>query len=198
MRKFSFRFFKKLPEKEKRLTISNFLTISRIALTPFIVASMIRGSWGAAFWLFVIASALDVLDGNLARWLDQKTFLGSCLDPLADKILLISCFATLAFVQSPSFSIPLWFVLLMLFKEIIIFVGAAVLYMIKGHLEVAPTIIGKGSTVVQVWFIIWLFACYFFGWMPIKTYYAALTVVVVFVLLSFIQYLRLGIVQWRK
>ncbi|MCK5633268.1 CDP-alcohol phosphatidyltransferase family protein [bacterium] len=198
MKKFSFRLLSSLPPEEKKITISTLFTIGRIVLTPFIVVAMIFGSWGAAFWLFVVSSSFDIVDGNLARILNQQTFLGACLDPIADKILLISCFATLAFVQSPLFSVPLWFVLLVLFKELIVFTGALTIYCKKGHLEVRPTILGKATTVAQVWFIIWLFACYFFGWMPIKTYYTALGLLFTLVVLSLFQYVRLGLAQWNS
>ena len=198
VKKITARLFSNLPAEETRITISTMLTIARIVMTPFIVVAMIVGQWGVAFWLFIIASALDVLDGNLARWLNQQTFLGACLDPIADKILLVSCFAALAFVQSPLFSIPLWFVLLVLIKELIIIFGSFLIYFIKGHLEVSPTVLGKATTVAQVWFIIWLFACYFFGWVPVRTYYTALGILFVLVSLSLFQYIRLGVLQWRK
>lgn len=191
------RLLSNLPAKEKRITISTLFTLARIVLTPFIVGAMIMGQWGAAFFMFVIAAFTDVADGNIARFFDQKTFLGACLDPVADKILLVSCFATLAFVQSPLFSIPLWFVLLVLFRDLAILAGGFIIYYVRGHLEVHPTILGKTTTLVQVWFIIWLFACYFFGWVPIRTYYAALTVLLGLVILSSLQYLRLGLGQWR-
>lgn len=202
MRKLNFskittRLLSSLPPEETRITISTMFTIGRIILTPFIVYAMILGSWGVAFWLFVIASFFDIVDGNLARFLNQRTFLGACLDPIADKILLVSCFATLAFVQSPLFSIPLWFVLLVLFKELVIIFGAFTIFWIRGHLEVNPTVLGKLTTVVQVWFIIWLFACYFFGWVPIKTYYTSLGVLFSLVVLSLFQYVRLGFKQWQ-
>ena len=78
-------------------------TLLRIASVPFIVASMVTQHWGIAFFLILFASATDLLDGFLARNFDQKTFLGACLDPIADKILILSCYFTLAFWQSPLF-----------------------------------------------------------------------------------------------
>lgn len=80
MKKFSFRLFSTLPPEEKKITLSTLFTLARIALTPFIVVAMVMGSWGPAFFLFVIASSFDVIDGNLARLLNQRTFLGACLD----------------------------------------------------------------------------------------------------------------------
>lgn len=198
MAKLTARLFKNLPPHETRMTFSTVLTLLRIVLTPFIVAAMVLHCWGGAFWLFVISASFDVLDGNIARWFHQETFLGACLDPIADKILLVSCFTALAFVQSPLFSIPLWFVLLVLFKELIILGGSSIIYFVRGHLIVHPTVLGKATTVAQTGFIIWLFACYFFGWLPVKTYYTALGLLLVLIILSLLQYVRLGISQWRE
>ncbi len=198
MAKLTARLFKNLPPHETRMTLSTVLTLLRIVLTPFIVAAMVMNFWGAAFWLFVISSALDVLDGNVARWLKQETFLGACLDPIADKILLISCFTTLAFVQSPLFTIPHWFVVLVLLKELIVLGGSFSIFFIRGHLIVHPTILGKATTVAQTGFVVWLFACYFFGWVPLKTYDVALGLLFSLIILSLVQYMRLGFAQWRS
>jgi cardiolipin synthase (CMP-forming) len=197
MAKLTARLLKSLPPHETRLTLSTVLTIMRIVMAPIIVAAMVMHAWGVAFWLFVISAAFDVLDGNLARWLKQETFLGACLDPIADKILIISCFATLAFVQSPLFSIPLWFVLLVLCKELIILSGSTLIYFVKGHLSVHPMVLGKATMVAQVFFIMWLFACYFFGWVPVRTYYTALGVLLLLIVLTLLQYVRIGLQQWR-
>lgn len=154
---------------------------------------MITHHWGVAFYLFLTASVTDFIDGNLARLCNQKTFLGACLDPVADKILLLSCFFTLAFVQSPLFTIPLWFVLLVLVKELIVIVGAAIILLNKNYLDVRPTILGKATTVAQISFILWLFACYFFHWLPVKTYYTMLGALLILIFLSLRQYIRIGI-----
>jgi len=196
--KLTARLFHNLPPEEKRITVSTLFTLTRIVLTPCIVIAMVMHQWGVAFWLFLIAAFTDVADGNIARLFNQKTFLGACLDPIADKFLLISCFATLAFVQSPLFSIPLWFVLLVLCKELVIVVGSFSIYIARGHLEVQPTILGKITTFVQVLFIIWLFACYFFHWLPIKTYATMLGVLFFLIVFSLVQYVRLGLAQWRR
>ena len=128
MIKLNFQFFKQLPASEKRFTISTLFTVLRIVLTPFIVAAMAMHFWGAAFILFSIASVSDVVDGYLARSLSEQTFLGACLDPIADKFLILSCFFALAFIRSPLFTIPLWFVLLILIKELILVGGTALIF----------------------------------------------------------------------
>lgn len=197
-KKLSIRFLKNLPAHEKRLTLSTLITIARIVLTPFIVIAMVHHQWGLAFWLFVIASLCDVLDGNLARLLNQQTFLGACLDPLADKILLISCFFTLTFIDTPLFMIPRWFFIAILIKEMTIIAGSLLIYTQRGHLEVHPTWLGKGTTVAQTVFITWLFSCYFFHWMPVKTYYVMLGVLLLLSIGNLMQYIMIGLNQWRK
>lgn len=197
MAKFTLLFFKKLPPHEKKITLSTCFTLLRIALVPFIIGSMLASYWGVACTLFVIAAITDILDGNIARWRNEKTFLGACLDPIADKLLILSVFFTLAFIQSPLFSIPHWFVVLVLVKEMILVFGALAVFGIKGHVEIQPTWLGKITTVVQMGFITWLFACYFFAWLPIKTYYTMLGMVLILVFITLVQYGRIGFYQLR-
>jgi cardiolipin synthase len=185
-------FLKKIPSKECRLTLPTVLTLARLTSTPVIVYAMIKHYWGIAFWLIVISAFTDLFDGYIARTFNQKTLLGAILDPLADKLLVLSVYFTLTFVQSPLFSIPLWFVILVLFKELILIGGVLFLYLKKDFLEIKPTLLGKLTMVMQILFIIWLFACYFFHWLPVKTYYTALGALLVLVLSSLCQYGRIG------
>lgn len=193
--KIHMRLFRDIPADELRITFPTILTCVRIALVPFIVAAMSFHQWGLAFLLFVIASVTDFFDGNLARMFDQKTFLGACLDPIADKLLLISFFFTLVFIDTPLFTVPIWFVLLILLKELLVVFGAAYILFSGGHLDVRPTLLGKCTTVVQMAFIIWLFACYYFRWVPVKTYYTMLAVMLCMLFFSFVQYMRIGLKQ---
>jgi len=192
MKKFSLSFFKKLPAQEKRITVPTLLTLSRILLSPVIVTAMIYNKWGIAFWLFLLAAFTDTIDGNIARMLNQKTFLGAALDPLADKLLILSVFFTLTYVHTPLFSIPLWLVTFVLIKEIIVLGGALAMLAFGKPLHIAPTWLGKVTTLTQISFIIWLFACYFFHWLPVKTYYGMLSLVFVLTFLSLVQYMRIG------
>lgn len=195
--KINLSFLKRLPAHEWRMTLPNFLTILRLLTVPVTVVMMVKHQWGMAFGAFLFAALTDICDGFLARYLNQKTFLGACLDPIADKALILSVYFTLAFVQSPLFSIPLWFVVLVLMKELVLIGGAALLFYQKGFLKVAPTALGKATMAVQTLFIIWLFACYFFHWLPVKTYYTSLGVVLILVLSSLYQYAKIGFKQAR-
>lgn len=175
-----------------RITIPTLFTIARIGLIPMIVTAMINAYWGMALLLFTCACLTDLVDGFLARLLDEKTFLGACLDPVADKLLLIACFSTFAFIATPLFSIPYAFLLFIVGKELLQIAGAIIIYQIQGHLNVQPTLLGKVTTFIQMIFIIWLLACYFFSCVPIKTYYVMLSVMIFFIGASFIQYVRIG------
>lgn len=195
--KLSLSLFKKLPDHEKKITLSTLLTILRIILTPLIVGAMMTWQWGLACTLFIIAAITDFLDGNLARWRNERTFLGACLDPIADKLLILACFFTLACMRTPLFALPRWFVMLMLCKESLLILGVLGIYARKGHIEMQPTLLGKMTTMVQMCFIIWLFACYFFVWLPIKTYYTMLGVLLMLVFITLMQYGRIGFYQLR-
>lgn len=193
MMKLRLYFFKKFPEHEKRLTLSTWLTLTRIIMTPFIVYSMVTEEWKNALFLFVCAAITDTLDGNLARWRGERTLLGAWLDPIADKILILSCFFTLAFQNKPLLHIPYWFFSIIFIREFIVILGVVILYFMRGFMQVKPTMMSKVTTVIQTLFIAWLFACNFFHWLPLKTYFLLLTLVVLLVILSLIQYIRMGI-----
>jgi cardiolipin synthase (CMP-forming) len=193
MRRFSFALFSKLPADQFRITFSTILTIARIVLVPWIVIAMVKGYWQTAFILFLTAAISDLLDGLLARMLNQKTFLGACLDPLADKFLLISCFATLACTGVLPFDVPYWFVLLVLFRELLVVVGFIALYYTNQGMDVRPTRLGKATAALQMLFIGWLLLCYLYGWAPAKTYYVALYSITILIIVSFVQYARIGL-----
>lgn len=190
--KLSIKHFKNLPNKEKRFTLATFFTLLRGLAAPFIIWAMACQHWGYAFWLIVFASFTDLIDGFLARNFNQKTFLGACLDPIADKILILSCYFSLAFYQSPLFMIPFWFLFLILLKEFLLIGFAFFIWASRGSLKVEPTLLGKSTMFVQVLFIIWVFACYFFHWLPVKTYHSALGIVLILVLSSLVQYATIG------
>lgn len=179
--------------KTWHITIPTVFTLLRIALTPFIVYAMVHQRWALAFYLFLGASLTDIIDGSLARWWNARSFLGACLDVLADKLLLLSCFTTLACIQISYLHIPQWFVLFILCKELTLIVGSLILYMLKGSLEIKPTKLGKITTFVQICFIIWFFFCYFFKWLPLKTYSIMLCLLITLMIVSLLQYISIGI-----
>lgn len=180
--------WKEIVAESRWWTISNLLTLLRIILVPFIVVGIVYHSWTLVFLLFVVAGLTDFFDGYFARWFNEETALGKALDPIADKILLVSSFSALSFIDSPSFSVPLWFVLLLFFRETVILGGSILLVLLGIRLQICPSLAGKLTTFFQLSFIWWLFVCYFMGWNPIKTYSVVILLLAGFSLFSLGQY----------
>ena len=175
-------------------TVSNLLTVSRIFLAPVVMLGIAYKAWYLTFFVFVIASVTDLLDGYAARLLNQRSHLGTLLDPIADKFFILSCFYALVFLGSPSFHIPKWFFILESVREVTILVGTYLLMRMDVQFEVSPSWLGKLTTFFQLGFISWLFVCRFFEWNPVKTFtlfFVGLTLVTLF---SLIHYVSIG---WR-
>lgn len=186
-------FLSTLPAHEKRITRATFFTLLRIALIPCIMMYMIKHDWFVAGLLFCCAAITDSIDGALARFYNERTVLGAFLDPLADKLLVLSCFSLFAYLQPPAGSVPWWFVILVLSKEIMLIIGAYAVYMMRGTLNIKPTWFGKAAMLVQVLFILWLFICIHIPAWYITFYPMMITAAVLFVIASCIDYAAQGI-----
>lgn len=127
-------------------TAPNLLTVLRICLAPFLVASILENRFGLSFGLFIAAGLTDALDGVLARVLKQRTALGQYLDPVADKLLL----STLFLVLSYKGLMPTTVTVLVFGRDVGILLVAAILYAVAGRREFGPSIFGKANTVAQV------------------------------------------------
>src|SRR5437879_1486720 len=114
---------KKIASKHT-ITVATIFTLLRIVLTPLVVYLVIINWWGSALVCFITAALTDGIDGFIARHYNQKTFLGACLDPVADKILLLSVFFTIWILNISVFSIPTWFVVVLYGKEFLQIIGA--------------------------------------------------------------------------
>jgi cardiolipin synthase len=154
------------------------------------IMGLVQHWWVFSFLVLAVAGITDLLDGYLARLLHEQTNLGKVLDPLADKIFLLTLFVALAFVDSPSFRIPLWFVVLVVAREIFIVLGSYVIITTNEHPRFDPSVLGKMTTFFQMLFISWLFVCHFFKWEPARTYYVFLVLLALLSFLSFMQYLK--------
>jgi cardiolipin synthase len=130
----------------------NRLSILRILLIPVFVIFMVYRYQGSALITFCLATITDGLDGVIARSLNQKTVLGTFLDPLADKLLLTTCFVVLALLEQ----IPVWLPIVTISRDVIIVLGSAILYIINSHLEISPTYPGKLTTVSQLITVFWV------------------------------------------
>ncbi|HXG51113.1 MAG TPA: CDP-diacylglycerol--glycerol-3-phosphate 3-phosphatidyltransferase [candidate division Zixibacteria bacterium] len=129
------------------LNLPNFLTLVRILTIPVFLVLLSSRSYGAALAVFVIGGVTDFLDGLSARWMGQETALGAHLDPLADKLLMISSFLMLALEGA----IPPWLAVLVLSRDVFILTGYGMLCLLLDERpHVQPTAAGKCSTALQL------------------------------------------------
>jgi cardiolipin synthase len=128
------------------MNIPNFLTLLRIILVPLLVIFLINKSFMKALILFACLGLTDALDGFLARILNQQTVLGSYLDPIADKVLVTTCFLSLAILKV----IPGWLAVVVISKDVIILLGIAVLSIMDIAFRVQPLFVSKITTALQI------------------------------------------------
>jgi len=131
-------------------TVPNVICLLRMALAVPIVWLLARGHYGATLILFAIAGVSDILDGYLAKTFNWATELGKVLDPVADKLLLVSVFITLTWLGL----VPLWLAAVAVARDVIIGIGAWVYLAMFGPLEGRPTMPSKLNTLVQLLFVI--------------------------------------------
>lgn len=124
----------------------NLLTILRICLAPFLVASILDNHFALGFALFLAAGLTDALDGALARLLQQRTVFGQYLDPVADKLLLSTLFLVLTHMGL----IPMHVTVLVFGRDLCILLVAAILYAAAGRREFTPSVFGKANTLAQI------------------------------------------------
>ncbi|MBP2314015.1 CDP-alcohol phosphatidyltransferase family protein [Azospirillum soli] len=128
------------------MSIPNIITFGRILIVPVAVYFILAGELGVAFWLFVGAGISDAVDGAVARMFRARTVLGAYLDPIADKALLVSVYVSLGHVGE----LPLWLVILVVFRDAMIVGGVMLLYTLKESLAMQPLYISKINTAVQI------------------------------------------------
>ena len=129
------------------LNLPNFLTLIRIVAIPFFLVLLSSGLYLNALIVFIVSGLTDFLDGALARMTNQQTPLGSYLDPVADKLLLMSSFVMLGLMGA----IPPWVGVLVVSRDIIILFGYGLLYfLVQERLKVQPSLIGKLNTILQL------------------------------------------------
>lgn len=128
------------------LTIPNLITILRLVLVPAVVLAMLQARWDWAFAGFLVAGISDGVDGFIARRFNQQSRLGAYLDPIADKLLLVSVFVVLGFIGQ----LPLWLVVTMVSRDALI-VCAVVLSSVMAHpVEMRPLFVSKANTASQI------------------------------------------------
>ncbi|MFH0953206.1 MAG: CDP-alcohol phosphatidyltransferase family protein [Verrucomicrobiota bacterium] len=156
--------------KHTRLSLANRITILRILGVPVFILMLVYYTQGlargeameihraAALAIFAALALTDALDGYLARSRNEISPLGKLLDPLADKALLLSALVLLTKPSLPALEphIPIWFTLLVISRDVLLIVGAAIIHAFAGFVEVKPRIVGKIATFFQMVAITWV------------------------------------------
>jgi cardiolipin synthase len=132
------------------LTVPNQLTFLRLAFLPFFILSIHYERYGLALAILIVAGFTDALDGLLARGLNQKTPLGAYLDPIADKLLMSSSYVVLALHGK----IKWWLVILVLGRDVLLLVAAAVILITVGYRPLPPSLYGKATTFFEILLIV--------------------------------------------
>jgi cardiolipin synthase len=131
---------------DRPLSIPNLITLARIVLVPVVVWAISVGAMGLAFVLFLTAGVSDAVDGFLAKRFRMTTVLGSYLDPLADKALLVSIYVTLGINEQ----VPRWLVILVVSRDIMIVGGVILAWLLGSPVKMKPLIISKVNTLAQI------------------------------------------------
>jgi len=171
--------------------LANKITIVRILLIPFFITCFIYYSPERDFLrfialaIFTISVLTDAIDGYIARRYYQKTKLGTVLDPLADKLLIISAFICLSMVAAlpQELRIPPWVSIVVISRDILIVLGFLIMHMLIGEIEIKPSILGKITTASQMITVIVVL-------LQLRYSYVIWTAAVAFTALSGIGYLR--------
>jgi len=138
------------------LTVPNMLTVFRMVLIPVFVTMLFYQRFVIALAVFVCAGLTDGLDGLLARRFDQRSQLGTVLDPIADKLMMVTAFIVLSMrgifpPPVPShLPVPFWVTIAVISRDVFIVVGAAAINIMTGFRGFRPSWLGKINTTVQI------------------------------------------------
>ena len=173
------------------MNFANKISTFRILSVPFFIASLIYYSPErdylrfVALGIFILGVISDAVDGYIARKSKQVSKAGLILDPLGDKLLLMSAFIFLYLVKEFPLRFPLWVTLIVISRDTIILLGALIIYMIKQNIVIDPTKWGKLTTTFQMVSVIAVFIQFTFS-------YIFWWVAVFFTVISGIDYVRKG------
>lgn len=136
---------------KKVMTLANQLTLFRMLLVPVFVILVIYQKSQTALYVFILAGITDGLDGLVARVWRQKTALGALLDPMADKLLLVSSFLVFSIpsISQPN-PIPLWLTVIVISRDVLIGGISIIIYLTIGKKDFTPSLFGKLSTIFQI------------------------------------------------
>jgi len=177
-----------------KLTFANRITVARILIVPFFISTVLYYTPDqdhlrfVALAMFMVAMITDVIDGYIARSRFEKTRAGAILDPLADKVLLISAFVCLYKVSAlfETVQFPMWLVVSVISRDVILILGITIIYGVQGNLVIEPTRWGKATTFFES-------LCIFGILLQVAVSSYLWHVTLILVVISGIDYIRKGI-----
>ena len=157
------------------MTTANKITILRMLLIPFFVVEVLYYVKAGdevhrliSLLTFAVAAICDGVDGYIARRYKQKSELGAILDPMADKLLLVSGVVLLSFDHAPHLEqIPLWLTGTILGRDVLLLAGTVVIHLMVGKVAVRPRLIGKVATVLQMASVLWVLLKWHDAWLEV-------------------------------
>ena len=141
------------------MNVPNTITLARLAAVPILVWLILVNDLQIAFWVFLAAALSDAIDGIIAKHFNAETVFGAYIDPIADKALLVGTYITLGHEGF----LPIWLVILVVFRDIVIVGGALVFQTVTQSLSMRPIMISKVNTVAQLFLAIGVLFVFGFG-----------------------------------
>lgn len=161
-------------------TLPNFITLLRLASLPFFLYAISIGRIGIALLIFVAAGISDGIDGYLARRFDMGSALGAYLDPIADKLLLMSSYLFLCIPSFPvAVKIPIWLAFMVISRDVLLLTVALLLILSGSRRRFPPTWLGKVTTVTLIITILFVLCANLWSWpraIPLIAFGAAATI----------------------
>jgi cardiolipin synthase len=146
-------------------TLPNFITLVRLAALPFFLLSIAEGKFGIALAIFVAAGISDGVDGYLARRFGMNSALGAYLDPIADKLLLMSSYLFLAIPSYPAVvKVPVWLAVMVISRDILLMVVGLLLILTSTKKRFPPTWLGKVATVTLIVTVLFVLCANVWEW----------------------------------
>jgi cardiolipin synthase len=173
-------------EGRRALNLPNLITIGRILLVPVIVWAITSGQMLFAFLLFLAAGVSDAVDGFLAKRFGMQSELGSYLDPLADKALIVSIYIALGIAEA----LPRWFVILVVSRDIMIVAAVMLSWVVGNPVEMKPLTVSKANTAAQIMLATLVLAALGLGFKADWLIGLGIAVVTALTLLSIAAYVR--------
>ena len=148
-------------------TLPNFITLVRLAAIPFFLLAISDGRFGIALSIFVAAGISDGVDGYLARRFEMKSALGAYLDPIADKLMLMTSYLFLSIPSYPaSVKVPIWLAVLVVSRDGLLLLVALLLILTSNKRRFPPTWIGKVTTVTLIVTVLFVLCANLWSWPP--------------------------------